>query len=135
MGGRALKSVETKRISRVEFDKFSKEIVKSLKLTFNKVGIPFFYKKKESFGDIDIILSNEGFDGNIREYIEETFNPNEIFYNGNVYSFDYNAVQIDLIFTSDEDFESTLNYMGGNDLGNFIGRLAQSINGEIEIKF
>ena len=36
-------------------------------------------------------------------------------------------MQIDLIFTPDEDYESTLNYMGGNDLGNFIGRLAQTI--------
>jgi hypothetical protein len=127
MGGRALKSVETKRISRLEFDKISKEIMDVLKLTFNKFGIPFFYKKKESFGDVDIIISKEGFNGNIREYIENTFNPNEIFHNGNAYSFDYDAVQIDLIFTPDKDFESTLNYMGGNDLGNFIGRLAQSI--------
>ena len=127
MGGRALKSVDTRRINRVEFDRISKEIMNILKLTFNKVGIPFFYKKKESFGDIDFVISNDGFNGSIREYIENTFTPNEIFHNGNAYSFDYESVQIDLIFTPDEDYESTLNYMGGNDLGNFIGRLAQSL--------
>mgnify|MGYP003660312987 CR=1 FL=1 len=58
MGGRALKLVDTRRISRLEFDKISKEIMGILKLTFNKIGIPFFYKKKESFGDIDFVISN-----------------------------------------------------------------------------
>lgn len=125
MGGKALKIVETRRIDREEFDNMSKILVDILKKDFDKVEIPMFYNSKSSFGDIDIVVSIEGFNTNFRTYIEETFKPTEIFHNGNAWSFDYEQTQIDLITTSNEHFESHLIYMGGNDLGNFIGRMAQ----------
>ena len=98
-----------------------------LKKTFVKYTTPLFYHKKESFGDMDVILSMEGFNGNIREYIEETFKPNEIFHNGNCYSFDYKELQIDFMTVSPEDFDSNYHYLAFNDLGNFIGRIAQEM--------
>jgi len=63
----------------------------------------------------------------MNEYIKKTFNPNEIFHNGNVWSFDYKEIQVDFITCAPEDFDSNYHYMAFNDLGNFIGRLAQSI--------
>jgi len=60
----------------------------------------------------------------IRTYIEDTFSPNEIFHNGNCWSMDYKEIQVDLMFVDEEHFDSNLNYLSFNDLGNFIGRLA-----------
>jgi hypothetical protein len=133
MGGRALKNVETRRYSREEFDTVSKKLVDTLSETFEQVDVPLFYTNKESFGDIDIIISNEDVEGEeldgsfVREYIKVNFNPNEIFHNGNSWSFDYKEVQIDLILVDADDFDSNYHYLAYNDLGNFIGRLAQSI--------
>jgi len=125
MGGRALKNAYTRRISREEFEKSSIELLDALNETFARTAIPRFFQSKETFGDIDIIVSLEGYEGNVREYIENTFEPTEIFHNGNAYSFDYAEAQIDLIMVRGEDFDSNFHYLAFNDLGNFIGRMAQ----------
>lgn len=131
MGGRALKKTFTRRYSRVEFDKVSKELINILEKTFVKAETPLFFRNKETFGDIDIIVNKEISEHsryheiNVREYIQETFKPNEIFHNGNAYSFDYKEVQVDMIMVESEDFDSNYHYLAYNDLGNFIGRLAQ----------
>ena len=131
MGGRALKNIETRRCDRKEFDLLSNELLEILKLNFKHVKIPWFYRKKESFGDIDIVVSTDNFKANFREFIQHKFSPNEIFHNGNCWSFDYKGIQIDIITTSEEHFESTVTYMSGNDLGNLIGRIAQGFGGQI----
>jgi len=87
--------------------------------------MPLFYRNKQSFGDADLIVSTEGFNYNVREYIIATFNPTEIFHNGNCYSFDYKELQVDLITLAPEHFDSNEMYLSYNDLGNFIGRIAQ----------
>jgi hypothetical protein len=124
MGGLALKSVETRRINREEFDVISNELVTVLKTTFSNVGIPLFYKNKPTFGDIDILVTQNEFGPDMRKYIEYHFSPNEIFHNGNCWSFDYKGVQIDLITTSTLDFPTNMIYFSYNDLGNLVGRLA-----------
>jgi len=69
----------------------------------------------------------DGFYGNMNDYIDATFKPNEIFHNGNAWSFDYKELQVDFITCADEDYDSNYHYLAFNDLGNFLGRLAQSI--------
>ena len=124
MGGLALKNTFTRRYERAEFDEMSKDLLGLLSNTFKRVAMPLFYKNKPSFGDADILVSMEGFDGNMRTYIENTFLPNEIFHNGNCWSFDYKELQIDLITVSAEHFDSNYNYLSYNDLGNYIGKIA-----------
>lgn len=120
MGGRALKKTFTRRYSRVEFDKVSKELINILEKTFVKAETPLFFRNKETFGDIDIIVNKEISEHsryheiNVREYIQETFKPNEIFHNGNAYSFDYKEVQVDMIMVESEDFDSNYHYLGYN---------------------
>lgn len=123
MGGRALKNCFTRRYQRDEFDVISTELIETLNETFYKVAMPLFYRKKESFGDADIlVMAMPNF--NMREYLTETFHPNEIFHNGNCWSFDYKELQVDIITTPEEHFASNLMYLSYNDLGNYIGRLA-----------
>jgi hypothetical protein len=127
MGGLALKNTHTRRYSRAEFDSLWIEMSATLAKTFSKFDYPRFYHKKESFGDMDIILSMDGFNRNMKEYIEETFQPNEIFHNGNAWSFDYKELQIDFITCAPEDYDSNYHYLAFNDLGNFMGRIAQKM--------
>lgn len=124
MGGRALKNTITRRYERAEFDTISVELMDTLRSDFKRVAMPLFYKNKPSFGDADIILSMEGFNGNMRDYITDKFGPNEIFHNGNCWSFDYKELQVDLITVSAEDFDTNEMYLSYNDLGNYIGKIA-----------
>jgi len=124
MGGRALKNTETRRYSKTEFTKGSTQLLRTLRRFFDRADVPRYYHNKETFGDIDIILSMKNYKGNMREFIVEHFSPNEIFHNGNCWSFDYNEVQVDLITVSPEDYDSNYNYLSFNDLGNMIGRIA-----------
>jgi len=128
MGGRALKTAFTRRYSREEFDTVSRELIDIIEKTYVKACTPLFFNKKETFGDIDIIVSVKTSDmGAIRNFVENSFKPTEIFSNGNAISFDYKEVQVDLICVPEKDFDSNFHYLAFNDLGNFIGRLAQSI--------
>ena len=127
MGGLALKNTFTRRYQRDEYDALEQEVFAILSKSFVKFDTPRFFQSKESFGDMDLIVSMENFKGNVRTYIEDTFNPNEIFHNGNSYSFDYKELQIDFICVSGEDYSSNYHYFAFNDLGNFIGRIAQSV--------
>lgn len=132
MGGRALKLVPTRRYDRSEFEIISKELIEILSKTFKKIAMPLYYNNKLSFGDADILVqSNDKV--HMREYIETTFNPGEIFHNGNCWSFDYKELQVDIITTSAEHFDSNFMYLSYNDLGNLIGRIAHGFSGEINL--
>jgi len=124
-GGLALKTAHTRRYERAEFDEISKELIDILKKDFKRVAMPLFYRNKKSFGDADLIVSMDEFNRNVHDYIMETFNPTEIFHNGNCYSFDFKELQVDLITLAPEHFDSNEMYLSYNDLGNFIGRIAQ----------
>jgi hypothetical protein len=127
MGGLALKNTFTRRYQRDEYDALEQEVFAILSKTFKRFDTPRYFESKESFGDMDVIVSMEGFNGNVREYITETFKPNEIFHNGNSYSFDFKELQIDFITVAPENYDSNYHYFAFNDLGNFIGRIAQSL--------
>lgn len=124
MGGLALKNCKTRRYERAEFDVISVELMDALKQDFKRVAMPLFYNNKTSFGDADIIVSTEGFNKNMRDYIVDTFSPNEIFHNGNCWSFDYKELQVDLITVAPEHFDSNMTYLSYNDMGNYIGKIA-----------
>lgn len=127
MGGRALKKTFTRRYQREEFDKISVELLDILKKDFKQATMPLFYSSKESFGDADIIVDATDFPHRMDDYIKTTFNPNEIFHNGNCWSFDYKELQVDLIIASGDDFITNFHYLAFNDLGNFIGRIAHGL--------
>jgi hypothetical protein len=123
MGGRALKNTFTRRYSRAEFEAIREELTPKFEKHFEKVVIPRFYENKESFGDLDILCQVKG-NEDFAKIIREEFGGNEIFHNGNCWSFEYKELQVDLITTSAEHFHSNFMYLSFNDLGNMIGRLA-----------
>lgn len=123
MGGNAIKSSE--RIDKNTYNQYVKEISEIFpELTMDVAKS--FYEKKD-FGDIDLIVKKiENL--NIKKLVKERLNPAEIFDNGPYFSFLYKNAQVDFILTSENDYISTVAYMSWNDLSNFIGRTARSLN-------
>jgi len=144
MGGNALKSVETRRLDKEEFETIEKDALSKLvALGIQATGIRAF-SAKESFGDLDVLIV---YDESIDFYklIIEEFSPAEVFSNEmkrrnvagkieihftpfnevRVISFDYCSFQVDFILIDKRFFETAEVYYSFNDLGNLMGRIAQ----------
>lgn len=131
MGGNALKNINTRRLDKVEYLTIKDEVINILKKEFRQVTIPLYYRNKETFGDLDVIvgwyrapedvINGDGIlngDG-LRAYIETTFKPREIIHtkNDNQWSFDYKECQVDLIMCDYEDFWCYYHFYAYNGLG------------------
>jgi len=128
MGGLALKNAVTRRYQKDEFLRLKEEVFDMLDFYVERIDMPRYYNNKADFGDMDIVaVIKPEYTFELKNYIQEVFKPTEIFKNSNCHSFDYKECQIDLITTSKEKFDSLLNYLNFNDLGNLLGRLAHSL--------
>lgn len=123
MGGNAIENA--RRIKRDEFVQLCFELQEHFpELKMKPVKA---YKQKPDFGDIDMVVEIDP-NYNIPKLVKERLNPSLEFHNNMFYSFEYKGVQVDFISMSKENFLSSLNYFAWNDLGNFIGRTARSLN-------
>jgi hypothetical protein len=141
MGGNALKNTETGRLSSSEYFEVAKTVseIIAFKLPKSRVAVIPAYANKESFGDLDIMVSTDelseygGWDF-IKQLVVSEFNATDMFKNSDVFSFDFRhtadqttpGFQVDIIGTSRKYFDFSLSYMSYNDLGNLIGRVAHS---------
>lgn len=125
MGGQALKNTVTRRYERAEYEALCAQVLKQLRIDFpeRKIAAISAYHTKTSFGDLDILMDTDQLTIHLSDYIKTRFQPNELVRNTNVYSFDYQQFQIDIIGSPYEDFDISLHYFAWNDLGNIIGRL------------
>lgn len=126
MGGKAIKN--GKRIDLNNFKLISNDILPILQeeYGYTNVHIPVFLKFKETFGDMDILISVSDDTINIRKFINDSFKTTEIYQNSNVWSFNYNDFQIDLILTHKSNYETAKIFFSYNDLGNFVGKLVNN---------
>jgi hypothetical protein len=128
MGGLALKHVEgIRRYSKDEFFSLADRLIPQVSECLNtKVELVKSYHLKESFGDMDLIVLNSGNLSDAKsvgEIIQKNFNPTDIHYNGNVHSFDFEGLQIDLIITPTSNWETSQVFFAYNDLGNLMGKI------------
>jgi hypothetical protein len=126
MGGLATQAAGTRRYQKEEFYKLAAELLPKIEKAFNtKAVLTLSYRNKESFGDMDILVLNDGNPKmtNAKEIIQETFNPQMIIANTGVYSFDHQDLQIDLIFTPTRNWETSQIFFAYNDLGNLMGKI------------
>lgn len=139
MGGKALKSIETRRLHRADFERVSKAVVAGLvdALPGVQVDVIAAYRAKDEFGDLDVLVVSEGVQDSgggdlLKRLAVECFYATELFKNGNVLSFDYRAApgqtepgfQVDVITMPAASYDFALKYFAYNDLGNLIGRTA-----------
>ena len=129
MGGNCLKDCTTRRYAAEEYYIQEDLVLKKLSQLFPLYVLhPIAsYRNKESFGDMDILISSEFITEEMIIAIVDEFCPKQMFKNGNCLSFEYKEFQIDLIATGEENYRASKNYFAYNDLGNLCGRLAHSI--------
>ena len=122
MGGNALKNTNTRRYAATEYYALYKGLAQQINTALRPADLALIpsYRAKETFGDMDILYSGNAFDPNM---VKSVFSPTEIVSNGEVISFDYQELQIDLINTKTMGY--SLAYYSYNDLGNLIGKLAR----------
>lgn len=125
MGGNALKSVTTRRYNAAEYYTLMDELVPIIRELFDTVAMPIqAVRSKESFGDADILVLGNKPDKEILESKLISIGATEMYHNANVTSFDYKELQIDLIFTSEENWTTSAVFFSYNDMGNLMGKLA-----------
>lgn len=138
MGGNIKFLTPTRRYSKEEYfnalgeviDRLSKEIFVEHNQSINSVIRQIkAYNKKESFGDMDVLVNSNYLESDWIERIVALFalKVGDWSKNGNVFSFVYEKIQVDLIVTPEENFETSYDYFSWNDLGNLIGRQSKRI--------
>lgn len=113
----------TKRLPYSEFAHIADEIIQKFSSTKIKVDIPDWYATKPDFGDLDLVVYDQ-----FNEFEQLKIDNGWVngISNGNCYSFPYKNFQVDIIFTTKRTYETTLNFMSFNDLGNLIGKIART---------
>jgi len=135
MGGRALqnKGIITERKTTGEFNRIALEIQRPLELDLDVMtAVVKCYHSKPDHGDLDLLIKidhefyNSGV--NLKEYIEETYNPRAINSNGSVLSFDYDNFQIDFIPMKESNWRTAQVYFSYDPLGNAMGKSFHKMN-------
>lgn len=130
MGGKAF-GLEAKRMDKNEYED-------TLALNLARIDSSQHYKgmgkgvisysTKETFGDIDILVPSESFSFD-KFWDKHKFRYKDYRRNGGVISLlDKQDRQIDIITTPLNIYNIHYNYLAYNDMGNFIGRIAKSLN-------
>ena len=142
MGGQALKNANTERKSKEQFINIYCKVVQKLieEMNIHPIDIRMidYYRDKSDFGDMDLIISKEYKNDTFLDRLKQVFNPIEVYPNTDVYSFDFEKFQIDLIFIPREYLQIATTYYNYNDLGNLMGRIADKLGvryGHTGLKF
>lgn len=137
MGGNLLSKwgLPPKRASKEEYKGLEDIIIREFSQNHSLVGFPRQLPDKDSFGDLDFIISpsdfqdQKGFDNyfkSLRNFIEGKFNYKP-HVNGNVISFPLNGFQVDCNVYENDMFHSALAYGDFGDISNLIGRMAYKL--------
>ena len=113
MGGNALNHLNVRRISRYEYINYTKELSVLLKQYYKHHFIPHQFPAKESFGDIDVLVSSK-----IKEVDFESKGQVK---NGNIKSMEYKGVQLDLINLTEREFEMGKFLYSWGEFGQLLG--------------
>lgn len=110
MGGNALKGF-VERKNKEDHQRIVSKVLLFLS-KFTEAEEVKYLNDKESFGDADIVVqyrNDKKFDWMIDEVVLN-FNPKAQFKNSNVFSFELDGHQVDLIFTEEKFYNSALAY-------------------------
>ena len=127
MGGNAMKHVGVERKPAKEYFEIAEEVLHRAPRFADRYAVIPAYSEKESFGDLDCLAVISSNVANLKETLTGLFRPTDIKKNGDVWSFDYKKLQIDIICTSSRLFESSLHYYSYNDVSNLVGRAAHKM--------
>lgn len=128
MGGNLFKAG---RVTKERYKEIVSLLIPVLDTHFgDRYGIPKPYHDKSDFGDVDIIL-DAGVVMNKPDWFINVcadLNVKETHKVRNVCSMLYQNFQVDFFMTPTSEFESSINFMSYNILGNLIGRIYHKFN-------
>jgi hypothetical protein len=129
MGGNAMKHVGVERKSAADYHAITGEVLAMLARLFpaSRSAPIQAYGQKESFGDSDILIASDQLPPDWLEIVKRACQPQDLFDNGGVVSFDFRGMQIDLIKSPEDEFAFAHTYFAYNDLGNLMGRIAHKM--------
>lgn len=132
MGGNAL-SYDAVRLAKADYVRMAESCTATLQAVYpgKRVHAIEAYRAKETFGDLDILIENAGFDPFVAA---RGLNATEVVRNGPVTSIgvrvrpdepicEGNVFQVDFITIAPEAFDYAKDYFSFNDQGNLVGRL------------
>jgi len=125
MGGNALK-IPTRRVDTTEYSIIDMEVSNILYDENIKCHTTQSFDSKETFGDLDILISNKSFakSNDMYDFIVKNYKPKDVHRNKSVISFEYKDFQVDFILIDDKHWEASKVYYSYNDLGNLMGRIS-----------
>lgn len=129
MGGKALKGIDTHRLERKDYERVTREateIIRGVVGDQPRIAAIEAYRTKPDFGDLDLLVEDLGTSSEAIKTLALRFKSREHFVNNNVVSYDYQGFQVDVILTPPDQFKTSQGYYAWNDLGNLIGRVADS---------
>ena len=132
MGGSALKNVESRRLSRVDYLRAEHDAIQAIRTVVGPVPrleSILAYRTKQDFGDLDLLLEDVSLPPNLNESLAGVLRSREYAQteNSNVTSFDFDGFQVDVIVTPPELYDTSVNYFAWNDLGNLMGCVARKL--------
>ena len=126
MGGKALKTVQTNRLSKSELSSLQSRLLPIISLHFHKYAVPPYLPTKQSFGDLDILVAGPKSSLAIASIISH-FRSKESVTHGAVTSFEVDGFQVDLISVPEREYEVALGCLSWGDLGAMIGLVAKNL--------
>lgn len=122
MGGKVLNryGVFTERKSREEFFRIAQDIQFRVNMELNLTSATVTcYRTKADHGDLDLLIKvSFGTNVNWVDYIREAFQPQSVYANDDVYSFDYQGFQVDFIPIQESKWNSA--EFGGYDYDRYL---------------
>lgn len=127
MGGNALKNTQTDRADLQKYLNVYNQVIHRLSFRYNNLihYLPRNVRSKTDFGDIDIILRSDTVSDLGSEVIRSLFNPNEVYANGGVYSFDVYNFQVDLVKKPLKYWKCSKVFFDIGGFGNLSGKIAR----------
>lgn len=128
MGGKALAKygIETERKSTEDFYRIGEYMQTVLKEHFNaETYITKFFHEKETHGDLDLLIKVDGSFNITKDWVNEVLKPRAINSNNGVWSFDYENFQVDFIFVSQKNWETSKFFFDYSPIGNLMGKTAK----------
>ena len=131
MGGNALKSLNSVRLSKEEYKKIEADVLSKIEGLFDRTIVPTYFKDKDNFGDLDVLVVRKEGEGiqSVFDKIKDIFNPRETFQT----SFDYqlengDSFQVDIIDTPRESFDASFFFHCYSDLCLLLGSIYSKLN-------
>lgn len=130
MGGKALKTIEAKRLNAPEYHALVPVVLDEIAGVVGR-DRPLCeieaYRTKPDFGDMDVLVASDGIPQDYKDAIASAFRSREVVKNGSVTSFERDGFQVDVIAIASESFDYARSYFAWNDLGNLVGRIAHKM--------